>query len=98
MIPRVGDIRQRGLMAGVELVKEKATKAPYPLSAKVGHRVAAIARSKGLILRPIGNVLVLIPPLSISKEELKKTVEILKESIQTLEIDSCSIYDTHNNR
>jgi adenosylmethionine-8-amino-7-oxononanoate aminotransferase len=74
------------------------SKTPYPLSVKAGHRVAAIARSKGLILRPIGNVLVLIPPLSISKEELKKTVEILKQSIETLQIDSSSTHGTSNNR
>ncbi len=97
-MPQVGDIRQRGLMAGVELVMDKRTKVPYPLSAKVGHRVAAIARSQGLILRPIGNVLVLIPPLSISKEELKKTVEILKHSIETLESDPSSTKGTHKNR
>jgi adenosylmethionine---8-amino-7-oxononanoate aminotransferase len=97
-LPQVGDIRQRGLMAGVELVMDKQTKAPYPLNAKAGHRVATIARSKGLILRPIGNVLVLIPPLSISKDELKKTVEILKQSIETLQIDSCSSQSTANNR
>ncbi len=97
-LPLVGDIRQRGLMAGVELVMDKRTKTPYPLSAKAGHRVAAIARSKGLILRPIGNVLVLIPPLSISKDELKKTVEILKQSIETLRIDFSSTHGTPNNR
>lgn len=85
--PHVGDIRQRGFMVGIELVRDKATKEPYPLSAKAGHHVAAIARSKGLILRPIGNVLVLIPPLSTTAEELKKMVEILKKSIETLHID-----------
>jgi adenosylmethionine-8-amino-7-oxononanoate aminotransferase len=74
-------------MAGIELVQDKNTKEPYPLSAKVGHRVAAIARSKGLILRPIGNVLVLIPPLSTTAEELKQMVKILAESIETLHID-----------
>lgn len=86
-IPHVGDVRQRGFMVGIELVRDKATKVPYPLSAKAGHHVAAIARSKGLILRPIGNVLVLIPPLSTTAEELKKMVEILKKSIETLHID-----------
>ncbi|MFZ1803244.1 MAG: adenosylmethionine--8-amino-7-oxononanoate transaminase [Nitrospira sp.] len=86
-IPCVGDIRQRGFMVGIELVQDKATKAPYPLSAKAGHHVAAIARSKGLILRPIGNVLVLIPPLSTTTDELKKMVEIIKKSIETLHID-----------
>jgi adenosylmethionine-8-amino-7-oxononanoate aminotransferase len=74
-------------MAGIELVQDQMTKEPYPLSAKAGHRVAAIARSKGLILRPIGNVLVLLPPLSTTAEELQKIVEILAESIETLHID-----------
>ncbi|MGZ8366384.1 MAG: adenosylmethionine--8-amino-7-oxononanoate transaminase, partial [Nitrospira sp.] len=86
-IPWVGDIRQRGFMVGIELVQDKTSKAPYPLSAKAGHHVAAIARSRGLILRPIGNVLVLIPPLSTTAEELKKMVEIIKKSIETLHID-----------
>jgi adenosylmethionine-8-amino-7-oxononanoate aminotransferase len=86
-LSHVGDIRQSGFMAGIELVQDKNTKEPYPLSAKVGHRVAAIARSKGLILRPIGNVLVLIPPLSTTAEELKQMVKILAESIETLHID-----------
>ncbi len=86
-IPHVGDIRQRGFMVGIELVQDKTTKTPYPLSAKAGHHVAAIARSKGLILRPIGNVLVLIPPLSTTTEELKKMLEIIKKSIETLHSD-----------
>jgi adenosylmethionine---8-amino-7-oxononanoate aminotransferase len=83
-MPSVGEIRQSGLMVGIELVKNKKTKDPYPLGAKAGHRVASIARTKGLLLRPIGNVLVLMPPLSTSVEELKKMVEILQESIDTL--------------
>jgi adenosylmethionine-8-amino-7-oxononanoate aminotransferase len=86
-ISRVGNIRQRGFMVGIELVKDKTTKAPYPLSAKVGHRVAAIARSKGLILRPIGNVLVLMPPLSMSLKDMTRMVNIIKESIEALQID-----------
>ena len=85
-MPNVGDIRQCGFMVGIELVTDKRTKEPFPLSAKVGHRVASIARTKGLILRPIGNVLVLMPPLSTSAEELKKMLEILKESVETLHI------------
>jgi adenosylmethionine-8-amino-7-oxononanoate aminotransferase len=86
-MPHVGDIRQRGFMVGIELVKDKLTKEPFPLSARAGHRVTSIARTKGLILRPIGNILVLIPPLSTSTDELKKMVEIFKESIETLYID-----------
>jgi adenosylmethionine-8-amino-7-oxononanoate aminotransferase len=90
-MPNVGDIRQCGFMVGIELVTDKRAKEPFPLSAKVGHRVASIARTKGLILRPIGNVLVLLPPLSTSAEELKKMLEILKESVETR-------FDTSNPR
>jgi adenosylmethionine-8-amino-7-oxononanoate aminotransferase len=98
-IPCVGDIRQSGFMVGIELVRDKTTKAPYPLSAKAGHNVAAIARSKGLILRPIGNVLVLMPPLSTTAEELKTMVELLRQSIETLHIAGVSPrYSTKNTR
>ncbi|MGE0645041.1 MAG: adenosylmethionine--8-amino-7-oxononanoate transaminase [Nitrospira sp.] len=90
-LPQVGSIRQSGFMAGIELVREQRTKEPYPLSARTGHRVAAIARAKGLILRPIGNVLVLIPPLSTTAEELKKMMEIIAISIETLSMDSISL-------
>jgi len=89
--PHIGDIRQQGLMVGIELVRDRKTKEPYPLDAKVGHRVASIARSKGLIIRPIGNVLVLMPPLSTTTEDLKKMVEILQESIDTLLSDGTSL-------
>ncbi|MBX3302667.1 MAG: adenosylmethionine--8-amino-7-oxononanoate transaminase, partial [Nitrospira sp.] len=86
-LSHVGDIRQSGFMAGIELVRERVTKEPYPLRVKAGHHAAAIARVNGLILRPIGNVLVFMPPLSTTTEELKKMVEILKTSIETLHID-----------
>jgi adenosylmethionine-8-amino-7-oxononanoate aminotransferase len=85
-LPHVGDIRRQGLMVGIELVRDKTTKEPYPLTARVGHRVAAAARTRGLLLRPLGNVLVLLPPLSTSKEELKRMMEILKVSVETLTI------------
>jgi adenosylmethionine-8-amino-7-oxononanoate aminotransferase len=80
----VGDIRQQGLMAGIELVKSRTSKEPYPLEARIGHRVATAARTRGLIIRPIGNVLVLIPPLSTSLVELRKMVGALQRSIETV--------------
>jgi adenosylmethionine-8-amino-7-oxononanoate aminotransferase len=49
--------------------------------------VASTAREKGLIIRPIGNVLVLIPPLSSSQAELRRMVEVLKASIEASAID-----------
>ncbi len=79
----VGDIRQQGFMAGIELVKSRTSREPYPLEARIGHRVATAARTRGLIIRPIGNVLVLIPPLSTSVVELRKMVGVLRLSIET---------------
>lgn len=83
-LPHVGDIRQKGLMAAIELVEEKKTKKPYPLEARMGHKVTTEARKRGLLLRPIGNVLILMPPLSTSLPELTSMVEILQASIETI--------------
>ena len=82
-LPHVGDIRQRGFMAAIELVEDKQTRKPYPLEERVGHRVTMDARRRGLLLRPIGNVIALVPPLSTSLPELRRMVEILQASIET---------------
>ena len=82
-LPHVGDIRQRGFMAAVELVEDRQARKPYPFEDRVGHRVTMEARSRGLLLRPIGNVMVLMPPLSTSIQELSRMVEILQASIET---------------
>ena len=58
-------------MVGIELVKDKKTGEPYAIKEKIGSNVCHKAREKGLIIRPLGNVIVLKPPLSISFEELK---------------------------
>ncbi len=83
-LEHVGEIRQQGFMAGVELVQDRATKAAFPLTARTGHKVAMEARRRGLLLRPIGNVIILVPPLSTSLPELRRMVEILKESIKAV--------------
>lgn len=80
-LTHVGNIRQQGFMVGIELVRHKQHNSPYPLTAKIGHRVAAAARTQGLILRPIGNVLVLMPPLSTTRRELQHMVTLVQESI-----------------
>ena len=83
-LPHVGDIRQRGFMAAIELVEDKKTRTPYPLEARIGHRVCGIARQRGLLLRPLGNIIVLIPPLSTSHDEIMRMVHMLSDSIETL--------------
>jgi adenosylmethionine-8-amino-7-oxononanoate aminotransferase len=80
-LPHVGDIRHQGLMVGIELVRDETTKEPYPVEARIGQRVAAEAQKRGLLIRPLGNIIVLLPPLSITKHELARMVEILYEAI-----------------
>jgi len=79
--PHVGEIRQQGFMVGIELVHDRATREPYSLEARIGHRVAQEARKRGLLLRPLGHIIVLIPPLSVNRETLTRMVSILSRSI-----------------
>ena len=80
-LPHVGDIRQQGFMAGIELVRDRATREAYPLEARVGHRVAQEARKRGLLLRPLGHIIVLMPPFSVNVPTLTRMVKILSHSI-----------------
>lgn len=79
--PHVGDIRQRGVMAGIELVQDRGSKAVFPAARRTGHRVILEARRLGAILRPLGDVIVLMPPLSMSREELARLLDITAEAI-----------------
>jgi adenosylmethionine-8-amino-7-oxononanoate aminotransferase len=88
----VGDVRQCGLMVGIELVRDRETRQPYPLEQRVGHRVALACRTLGLLMRPLGNILALIPPLSASSQELSTMVAILHKAIvETTEVHASSL-------
>ncbi len=80
-LDHVGDIRQCGFMVGIELVQDRKTRTPYPMEQRIGHLVARASRAQGLLLRPLGNVLALVPPLSIRPRELTKMVAILHRAI-----------------
>ncbi len=80
-IPIVGDIRQAGFMVGIELVKNRKTKEPFAWEEKIGIKVIQRARKKGAILRPLGPVIVLMPPLAMTEKELGRLVDITYESI-----------------
>ncbi|TSA04221.1 MAG: adenosylmethionine--8-amino-7-oxononanoate transaminase [Nitrospiraceae bacterium] len=80
----VGDIRQIGLIAGIELVRNRATKAPYPLAKPVGMLVADEARALGLLIRPLGNIIVLMPPLSTTTKELRQMMAIVTKAIRAV--------------
>ena len=80
----VGDVRQWGLMVGIELVRDPETRAPFDPSLRIGHRVIQAARLRGVMLRPLGNVLILMPPLSITAAELETLVRVTAESIEAV--------------
>jgi adenosylmethionine---8-amino-7-oxononanoate aminotransferase len=77
----VGNVRQIGLIGIIELVKDKTTKTPYSLTEKRGIRVCREARNRGLLIRPLGNILTLMPPLCSTESNITDMVNILKESI-----------------
>lgn len=83
-LPHVGDVRQVGFMVGIELVRNSETKEPYSLAEKKGFRVALAARERGVMIRPLGNVVVLMPPLSIKESELRMLCRVIYESIQKI--------------
>jgi adenosylmethionine-8-amino-7-oxononanoate aminotransferase len=68
-LPHVGEVRQRGAMIGIELVRDRRTKEPYRPAERIGHRVCLAARRHGVLLRPLGGVVVLMPPLSLTPAE-----------------------------
>jgi adenosylmethionine-8-amino-7-oxononanoate aminotransferase len=80
-LQHVGDVRNIGLMAGVELVRDKKTKEPYGWEEKMVWRVAYQARENGVFIRPLGNVMVIMPPLSISEQNLNQLLKVIRDSI-----------------
>ncbi len=79
--PRVGEVRHRGFMVGIELVTDRETREPYAESLQTGAAVAKAARARGAIIRPLGDVVVLMPPLAIREEQLTRLVDIAAASI-----------------
>jgi adenosylmethionine-8-amino-7-oxononanoate aminotransferase len=83
-LPAVGEVRQRGFMTGIELVADKETKAPFPPQERMGIKVIREARKRGVIIRPLGDVLIIMPPLSITEGELEELLAVTYQSIQTV--------------
>lgn len=80
--PHVGDVRQCGMIAGIELVQDKATCQPFPWGEKRGIRVCQHAMTEGVWLRPLGNVVVIFPPLAISLAELEQIFGAVERGIE----------------
>jgi adenosylmethionine-8-amino-7-oxononanoate aminotransferase len=80
--PQVGDVRQCGLLAGIELVRDRRTKEPYPWEEKRGLRACRCALEQGVWLRPLGNVIVIMPPLCVRPDELDRICEAAEAGIR----------------
>jgi adenosylmethionine-8-amino-7-oxononanoate aminotransferase len=74
-------VRQEGFMVGIELVTDRDARTPYPTAARIGQRVIRAARARGVILRPLGNVIVLMPPLAITDDELERLLDVTRDAI-----------------
>jgi len=81
-LAHVGDIRQLGLMVGIELVRDRTSRTPYDPAERIGVRAIQEARRHGVILRPLGNVIILMPPLSIASDELETLVRVASDAIE----------------
>ena len=80
----VGDVRQCGMIGGIELVRDKGSKEPYDWAQRVGMTVCREARKHGLFLRPLGNVIVIFPPLSIAEHELEFLLDGVEKAIRSV--------------
>ena len=80
----VSDIRQWGFMIGIELVEEKTRRRSFPAEYRIGHKVILEARRRNVMVRPLGDIIILMPPLSIAHEELKLLLDVVYESIRVV--------------
>ncbi len=77
----MGDVRRDGLVAGVELVSDWRTRKAFPLKAQAGIRVCEAMAQRGVLTRPIGNVIPLLLPYCTTQSQLRKIMRALRESI-----------------
>jgi adenosylmethionine---8-amino-7-oxononanoate aminotransferase len=82
--PSVGDIRQVGNIAGIELVRHWPTRQPFPLEAQTGIRVCRAMSNHGVLTRPIGNVIVLMPPFCTSPAQVRRIVRSLHRALNEI--------------
>lgn len=82
LLPNVGDVRQVGLVAGVELVRDWRTREPFALKERAGIRVCEAMARRSVLTRPIGSVVVLMPPYCTTPTQARRMVDALRESIE----------------
>lgn len=81
-VPQVGDIRQAGLVVGIELVRDWQSREPFDIKERAGIRVCEAMARRGVLTRPVGNVIVLMPPYCTTAEQVKRTIAAVYESIE----------------
>lgn len=81
-VPHVGDVRQCGFIAGVEVFRDAASRTPYDWKEKAGIRVCNAMRQRGVLTRPIGNTIVIMPPYCATRWQLNRIVDVMRESIR----------------
>jgi len=83
-LAHVADVRQWGFMVGIELVEDKNQRRSYPRETRIGYRVILEARRRGVMIRPLGDVIILMPPLTIAGEELEMLLDVTRDSIRAV--------------
>jgi len=79
--PHVGEVRQKGMMVGIELVRDRHDNSPYPAANRMGHQVTLAARRRGVIIRPLGDVVVLMPAPAMPASLVEALCDVVLESI-----------------
>ena len=85
--PHVAEVRQRGMIVAIELVKDKATREPYPWQERRGLGIYRHAVGRGVLIRPVGNVVYFMPPYVITPEEIDLMVDVAREGIERATCD-----------
>src|SRR5262249_2837070 len=80
----VGDVRQKGLLAAIELVRDRKTKERFPAEERMGARFCRLARDQGVLLRPLGDVVVVMPPLAIELPLIDRLGDVLYNCAQAM--------------
>jgi len=80
-LQNIGDVRQVGLIIGIELVRNWRNRQPFDLRERAGLRVCEAMARRGVLTRPIGNVVVLMPPYCTTPAQAQRMVETLREAV-----------------
>ncbi|WP_282172178.1 adenosylmethionine--8-amino-7-oxononanoate transaminase [Cytobacillus firmus] len=83
-LKHIGDIRQVGLMCGIELVQDKETGKPFPWESRMGYHSTLEMRKRGMLTRPLGDVIVFMPPLASTDDQIRKMIQIMSDSIEAV--------------